>query len=821
MEQNKFQIVTLDPDANRGTKVNVIDLWYRCISRWYWFVISVIVCLAFAGFYILKTRPVYSSYATILIKEASARRLASSDIESVMSLNAGSSMSSKVVNEVIAFKSPALMTEVVRRLGLETEYYEKGLLRDNFLYGSDVPVSVEFPDAASNFAANMTLSANGDNGYVLRKLEYFVANKKISDSGTYKAHFGDTIATPSGKIVVKPNEFHSGKWSKPLIVVYRSTGSTAAKLLARFDALQADAKNRADVLNILISDPSSQRANDILSMMITVYNENWVEDKNRMAVSTSQFIDERLASLEKELGDVDQDISSYKSANLIPETDNISDTYVLQMRDNSRLMQDVDNELYLYRYLRKYLMDTRGDEQLIPMASSLSNLGISSQISEYNKALLNRNGIQANSSDKNPIVIDLDKSLGIMRSAIESSVDHQIQSLEKQLSSLKEKDLRATSQIASNPSQVKYLTTIGRQQKVKESLYLYLLQKREENELSQAFTAYNTRIITPPIGNQYPTSPKKKHIAFFAFLLGFLIPVGIIYVIALTDSKIHNRKDIESLSLPFLGEVPYYSADGKRRTLKQIIGKKAENSSTIAVKEGKRDVINEAFRVLRTNLEFMTRGKEHPVLISTSFNPGSGKTFLTINTAAALSIKGKEVLVIDGDLRRASTSEYFGQPKYGITDYLTGAKDDIASLIVTDPSYKHLHVLPVGTMPPNPSELIGDVKFAQIVSELKMNYDYIFIDCPPVDIVADTQIIEDVADRTIFVVRAGLMDKSLVPDIQKLYNENKFKNMCLILNGTEAGGGYYGSHYGYYGHYGHYGHYGNYGHYYGDSKSKN
>ena len=819
MEQNKFQIVTVDSEASRTAKVNFLDLWHRCLSRWYWFVISIIICLALAGLYILRTRPMYSSYSTILIKEASARRMASSDIESVMSLNTGSSMSSKVVNEVIAFKSPALMTEVVKRLGLNTEFYEKGLFRDDFVYGSDSPVSVEFPDAASNLAANLILAPNGDRGYELRKLEYFVANKKISDSRTYKANFGDTLKTPAGKIVVKANEFCTRRWSKPLVVVQRSTGSTAAKLLSRFDALQADAKNRADVLNIMISDPSSQRANDILSTMITVYNENWVEDKNRMAVSTSQFIDERLASLEKELGDVDQDISSYKSANLIPETDNISDTYIMEIRDNNRAMQEVDNELYLYRYLRKYLQENKGNDQLIPMASSLSNLGVSSQISEYNKTLLTRNGIIANSSEKNPIVLDLDKSLEIMRAAVESSVDHQVQTLESRLASLKAQDRNASSKIANNPSQVKYLTTIGRQQKVKESLYLYLLQKREENELSQAFTAYNTRIITPPIGNQFPTSPKKKHIVIFAFLLGLFIPVAIIYFIALSDNRVHSRKDIESLSLPFLGEVPFHSSDGKRRSLRQILRKPEEKESTITVKEGKRDIINEAFRVLRTNLEFMTRGIEHPVLISTSFNPGSGKTFLTINTAAALSIKGKEVLVIDGDLRRASTSEYFGQPKYGITDYLTGEKPDLSSLIVTDPSYKHLHVLPVGTMPPNPSELIGDIKFAELVSSLKKNYDYVFIDCPPVDIVADTQIIEDVADRTIFVVRAGLMDKSLVPDIQKLYDDNKLKNMCLILNGTEAGGGYYGSHYGYYGHYGHYGHYGNYGHYYGSSKS--
>lgn len=374
--------------------------------------------------------------------------------------------------------------------------------------------------------------------------------------------------------------------------------------------------------------------------------------------------------------------------------------------------------------------------------------------------------------------------------------------LRAQIRSLEAIGGQATSQIASNPKQSKYLLSVERQQKVKESLYLYLLQKREENELSQAFTAYNTRIITKPGGSMIPTAPVKKNIFLVAFALGILIPVVIIFIRENMNTRVRGRKDLDGLSVPFIGEIPL-SIRGKKRV-------KSYEAHTIVVKEGSRDIMNEAFRVLRTNLEFMI-GKDQSsnVIVVTSFNPGSGKSFLTMNIAISLAIKNKKVLVIDGDLRHASASAYIHSPKIGLSNYLGGQIDKLSDIIDTNEQHPSFSFIPVGTIPPNPTELLFDDRLQKAIHTLKQQYDVVLIDCPPVELVADTQIIEKLADRTVFVVRAGLLERSMLPELENIYREKKYKNMSVILNGTEGSGGRYGYRYGYQYGYGSGSYYGN------------
>ena len=379
-----------------------------------------------------------------------------------------------------------------------------------------------------------------------------------------------------------------------------------------------------------------------------------------------------------------------------------------------------------------------------------------------------------------------------MRRAIVTSIDNLIATLDTQLRSLQQSERQTTARIAANPTQGKYLLSVERQQKVKEALYLFLLQKREENELSQAFTAYNTRIITPPTGSLEPTAPVRRNILLAAIALGLLLPVAIIFVRENMNTRLRGRKDLEGLTLPFAGEIPLVPGGTKK--------KDGHEPKKIVIRQGRRDVVNEAFRVLRTNLEFMLEphdGGRAGVTLVTSFNPGSGKTFLAMNTAASFAIKGKRVLVIDGDLRHGSASAYVDVPSSGLSDYLGHRTDDVASLIVPCQGCEGLYLLPVGTIPPNPTELLASSRFAELVERLRGEYDYVLIDCPPIDIVADTQIISKLADRTIFVVRAGLLERDMLPELQRLYDESRFKNMALVLNGTAGGTGRYGYRYGY------------------------
>ena len=554
--------------------------------------------------------------------------------------------------------------------------------------------------------------------------------------------------------------------------------------------MRADLGNEnATIINLSIDDASVQKAEDILNTLIEVYNEKWIQDKNQIAVSTSRFIGERLGVIENELGHVDENISNYKSEHLLPDVQAASSLYMSQSAENKKEIQTLTNQLTTAQYIRREL-NSKDMNQPLPTNSGIANVNIESQIGEYNKMVLDRNRLIANSSEKNPLVKDLGNSMQSMKRTILQSVDNLIVSLNTQIRSIRQQEATTTQQLASNPSQAKYLLSVERQQKVKEELYLYLLQKREENELSQAFTAYNTRMITAPRGSALPTAPNKKNILLVALVLGLLVPAVIIFMQENMNTKVRGKKDLENLSVPCLGEIPLYLSNKKKNN------KSPEH--VIVVEESNRNIINEAFRVLRSNVDFIkNKNTQQKVFVVTSFNPGSGKSFLSMNIAMSFAIKGKKVLVIDGDLRHGTVSAYVGSPKKGLSDYLGYEETSWNELLITDKKYPNLHTIPVGTIPPNPTELLEDKSLATLIQALRNEYDYIFIDCPPIDIVADAQIIEQYADRTFFVVRAGLLDRSLLSELENIYQEKRFKNLSIILNGTESTGGRYSYRYGY------------------------
>ena len=786
--------------------LRIQDLLYLCLARWKWFVLSLVATIGVATVYLLRTPAVYTRTASVLIKEDSKGKSVSSDLESFSEFGLFQS-GTNVNNELITFQSPALMTEVVKRLRLDMNYFVPGKFHRQVAYGLTLPVDVTINDLPENESAGFTLEVQPDGTLFLSD---FIRNGTDLDEKDIKGSLFDSIPTPLGKIIINTTPNYVKGKAYTLYVgksnLYNAVNSCSSNLSVSLN------NEKASVIDLSFKDNSTQRAEDVLSMLISVYNENWVKDKNQIAVSTSMFINERLGVIEQELGNVDEDISSYKSEHLLPDVQAASSMYMAQSSATNAQILALNNQLYMTRYIRNYLANDANRTQLLPANSGIESANIESQIAEYNKQLLQRNSLVANSSAENPLVMDMDQALASMRGAIIRSIDNQIVTLNSQIKSLRQTEQQTTSRIAANPTQAKYLLSVERQQKVKEALYLFLLQKREENELSQAFTAYNTRIVTPPHGSMLPTSPVRKNIFMAAFALGLLIPIVIIFMRENMNTRVRGRKDLESVTVPFIGEIPLFT-----RKKKRIFGKKPQEVKTVVVKEGSRDIINEAFRVLRTNLEFMTgKDKTSNVIIMTSFNPGSGKSFLTMNIAVSFAIKGKKVLVIDGDLRHGSTSSYIDSPAKGLSDYLGGRIDNLDEIIVPDPRHKSMDILPVGTIPPNPTELLFDERLKQVIDTVRGQYDYVLIDCPPIELVADTQIIEKLADRTVFVVRAGLLERSMLAELEKIYEEKKYKNMSLILNGTEGSGGHYGYRYGYrYGY--HYG-YGSGYHYGSDEK---
>lgn len=777
--------------------IRIQDLISLCLAKWKWFVVSLVVTVGFAILYLLMTPSVYLRSASILIKEDSKGQSISSDVASLFSDLGMSQGASNVNNELIAIQSPAVILETIKRLSLNVNYQVKGTFHKETLYASDLPVRISFSGLADNESVNLVIRLLPEQEVELSDI---VRGKDDFSDETVKVKLNEEVETPAGKVVVRPNlnyeEFLKG--DNPAIYVTRTnlydmTDNVKKNLTASLG------EEKATVINLSYKDVLTQRAEDVLNTLITVYKENWMNDKNQMTISTSMFITDRLGVIEHELGDVDQDISSYKSEHLLPDVEAASALYMTQSKETNNMILELNTRLSMARYIRNYLTSGSGRNQLLPVNSGIESSSIEAQISEYNMIQLQRNNLVANSSEQNPLVVDYDQSLASMRRAIISSIDNLVVTLNTQIANLQKNEEKTTEQIAANPNQAKYLMSVGRQQKVKEALYLFLLQKREENELSQAFTAYNTRLITPPYGSLQPVSPQNRNILMVAFVLGLLIPVVIIFIQENMNTKVRGRKDLENLSIPFAGEIPQYLS-GKHKT-GWSFGKEPSETETIVVKAGNRDVMNEAFRVLRTNIEFMSgREQKSNVILFTSFNPGSGKTFLCMNIAASLAIKNKRVIVVDGDMRHASASAYIGSPRKGLSDYLNGNIGNIKDAIVPYKGYDGFDILPVGTIPPNPTELLFTDKLSELVEELRGEYDYILIDCPPTEIVADTQIIEKVADRTIFVVRAGLLERSMLPDLEILYREKKYKNMAMILNGTVSSGKRYGYRYGY--HYG-------------------
>ncbi len=757
------------------------ELLLMCLKKWYWFAISLAIVMSLAFLYILRTPSSYKRTAEVQIKSESKGGQSFSIQNAFSDMGGLIGMNTNVSNELRAFMSADVMYEVVQRLQLDMEYVVDGPLHDNVLYGSNLPITVSFLDLASD--KNVSCDVTLDSGrVVVDKYTCFENGKLKKLDQENLCAVGDTlVGTPVGRMVIMTNPKFLGSFTGTIHVTHTNVASASESWAKCLTVTQED--ENAEIITLAIMDVSKERGDDILDMMIKVYNENWIKDKNQIADGTSLFITERLKIIESELSTVDNDISSYKSKNLLPDVKAVAEMYMQENANISNQLRDLNAQLYMTNYIRDYLSVQKNQTSPLPVSSGLQNVNIESQIAEYNDKMLNRNRLESNSSSENDLVKQLDKELGTMRRAILVSIDNQIAAIDNQVRNLKKSEQKALSRISSNPKQAEMLLSAERQQAVKEALYLFLLQKREENELSQSFTAYNTRIIKKPGGSSLPDAPIKRNIFLLAFAIAFIIPLAIIYIKASMNNTLRGKKDLENLPIPLFAEIPMADKSKFWRINRKDVD--------AVVEQGNRDAINEAFRVLRTNLEFLDQ-KHGNVMMFTSFNAESGKSFLCLNTALSFAFKGKKILMIDGDMRHASLSKWADSPSKGLSTYLSGKDTKVADVIVKSVNDNNgLDMIPAGEIPDNPSELVGNGLLQSAIEQLKTQYDYVFIDCPPVDVVADARIIETCVDETLFSIRSGLLDRSLLKDLVDLYNENRFKNMHLILNGTPMDKGKY------------------------------
>ena len=763
------------------------DFLFICLEHWKWFVVSVVLCLMFAFFYIVVKQPIYERNASLMIKDDVAGGSSFMSEANTFADMGLFSMKSNVHNELICIQSPALILDVVKRLNLDMNYVEKGIISKRTLYGNTLPVCVKIVGLNDRDGCSFTMNVLGNK---VTLSEFHLNEAEFNE--TITANIGDSISTPIGKIILIPGAVVDVENQREIFVSRSSLISAINGCSSKFSAAIAD--KQSSVINLTYKDVSLQRAEDFLNTLIAVYNENWIRDKNQIALSTSRFINERLTVIEKELSDVDGAISEFKSKNLITDVNAISNMYISRSEAANSQLLDLNNQLYIAKYIKNFLASKGDVLELLPAITGISSGTIENQIAEYNTKLLQRNSILANSSELNPIVVDYNNSLKLMQDAILVSIDNQISAIEAQIKGYKDSDAKNRDQIASNPTQAQVLISIEREQKVKEALYIYLLQKREENQLSQAFTAYNTRIITPPMGGNIPISPVKRNILLIAFFLGMCIPAGIIYLFFVMNGKVKNIKDIEMLTAPFAGEIPLCLPKKKFGLFEK---KQHQISLSILVENNSRNVVNEAFRMLRTNVEFLLgRDKKSKVIMVTSLKANSGKCFITANLAKSFSVKGLKVVVVDLDLRHASASELVPHTDSGVSGYLSEYINNIDD--ITYPVSENYDLIPVGIKPPNPVELLQSEKLNMLLTELKEKYDLVFVDVPPINIVADTSVIAPYVDFSLFIVRVGLYQKDELPIIEEIYRDNKLNNMSICLNASVINSRYHYGKYGYY-----------------------
>ena len=744
----------------------------------WWYVGVTLCCLVVAVCYLYRTPTLYNRSAKVMIddsnQDAAMRNLgmASANMMRMRSFNS-------VENELEAFASPDLMQKVVERLGLQTRYVEKQFLRDVELYHNS-PVEMRLAGMNPPGGFSFLVSPGKDGQVVLS--DFRIRKDRIKEAVT--GNFGDTLTTPVGAVVIYPKS-NIEDFKHDIRVTWSSAGS-AAKLYASKVNLSLSGK-QTSVVVISMNDQYPSRADAVISTLIDVYNEEWISNKNRAAINTAEFINERLLVIQSDLDAVEKTLKEYKESNNLTDINAVAQNYLNQSSLYASKAFEVSNQISVATYIKDYLNDPANADSLIPSNLGLSNADVGTQISEYNELVLQRDKLLAGDTTQNPFLTNLSASMASIRTAILTSIDNMIATLGLQLERIESQEQQIMARISSSSEQELQLLSIEREQQMLQNLYVFLLQKREDNELAALVNVGNTRLIVNPTGPRNPVAPNTQMILLAAFVLGLGLPFSFFFLRSVLDTSIKNKADLGPLSVPFLAELPMYERPEDRFKKFKWLRRKVmgqQDMNRIIVEHGSRDMMNEAFRVLRTNVDLMIgKKKGSQVLMFTSFNPAAGKTFSVMNLASSMALKGAKVIMIDLDLRKASLSKALDMVHTGVAAYLNGKVDDYRPHV--DELAPNFHLLPIGTLPPNPTELLLSDRFKEMIEQMRSEYDYIFLDCPPIDIVADSSIVTEIADMTVFVMRAGQMDKKVLPNIEDLYASDKYKHMTLILNGVD------------------------------------
>ena len=789
MKENPYENNMNEQDEE---KINYQELLFRYIIHWPWFVASVLVCLIGAWVYLHFQTPVYQVSASIMIKDdkkgSGSTDLGNLGIGGVITSTQG------IDNEIEVLRSKTILKEVVNNLELYITYYDEDEFPEKELYQtSPVIVNLTAQEAdklPGSALLAMKLSPEGvlDVNLKVGLNEYNQRFEKLpavlpTDAGTFGFALKDSLS--GGQMEGHKGERHiRAVVSRPFGVAKGYQGALSI----------APTSRTTSVAVVSLMNTNIQRARDFINKLMEMYNRNTNNDKNKVAEKTREFINERIKIIDEELGSTEDKLEAFKrNAGL---TDISSDAQLAVSGNAEYEKRRVDNgtQINLVRDLIKYINNPLNEYELLPGNIGLSDAGLTTQIGRYNELIIERKRLLRTSTESNPMIVNLDTSIRAMKSNVQAAINGTLQGLLIVKADLEREAGRFSRRISDAPGQERQYVSIARQQEIKAGLYLMLLQKREENAITLAATANNAKIIDEPAAEGGPVSPKPKTIYMIALVVGLGLPIGIIFLIGLTKFKIEGRGDVEKLTrLPIVGDVPLTD----------------EKAGSIAVFENQNTLMSETFRHIRTNLQFMLENDQKVILVTSTVS-GEGKSFISSNLAISLSLLGKRVVIVGLDIRKPGLNKIFNIPRkeQGITQYLSNPEKNLIDFVQPSDVSKNLYILPGGTVPPNPTELLARDGLDKAIETLKKNFDYVILDTAPAGMVTDTLLIGRVADLSVYVCRADYSRKAEFTLINELAADNKLPNICTIINGLDLKKKKYGYYYGY----------GKYGKYYGYGK---
>lgn len=768
--------------ASSNNEINKILNLY--LSKWKLILLFIFFALALAYLSIRYSVPQYQATATIKIKDDRQ----SQKLPGFEEVNGGGRVSdgtSKIKDEIQVMTSRSVLNNIVKNLALNVRYYGQGRIKDQELY-ENPPIKLNFfamDSVVHKVDTTLYIKVNSKNDFLMfPQSEKSLMNREESSGELFS--FGDRIKTSFGDIVIIPNV---GKYEPAIGSNIKVSIKPIRALVDQYKSkITASTQDGSSVVNLTLQDNLPKKASDILGQIIKEYNKDVIADKEEVVRVTSEFINNRLELVFKELEEVDFTAEQIQKRNNLTALGAQANINLESERQNEIQINSTSNTIQLIDYLQSEISNENRSSDYLPSNIGIGDANIAQVTRSYNELVAERDKMLKNSTEKNPIVINLNNEINSLKENLEKSLDNIKMTSQITLNNLTKEDSRIRGQLYSAPTKQKQLRDIERQQGIKESLYLYLLEKREESAIRLGMYTPNAKIINNAYASTIPVSPKKKVTYLAAFLLGLMIPVGLIYVRDVLDTKIYDKDDLTKLlSIPYIGDIPKTSK--RERLINKIdYSPKAES-----------------FRIIRSNIDFILKdhGSNAKKIFITSTRAQEGKSHTSTNLASSISFSGKSVLLIEMDIRVPKIMQYLREKtttKIGLSDYLADTTLTPEDIVTKLKNNDHLDVIASGTIPPNPSELLMSDRVKDLFEYFDNKYDYIIADASAVGLVSDTLLISKFADMFIYVVGADNIDKRHLVTIAKpLYKEGRLPKMHLLLNGTNFGKKGQGYGYGY------------------------